>query len=324
MLVFLASVLAGVFLFLFFGRPNIRYSPPTAEVETRSGRTTLFHYRSKHSKSKGVIVLVHGFCENHMYFQSLAEPLNTAGYDCLAINLFGYAGSLPSIANAYTVDTYAKQITEALQELKRLRMIKRLAAVWGHSMGGAAVFFAAADIVRDHPEIKGIFLENPGFANNVRWLANILRPLTWLAKFAGTRMLAQVFVNLLFAGAIKQAEARRFITRIITNHAPVPAVAAANVQSVFQRTFSMANLSDNAAGKLHFVLSKKDKLISFKKTEKEILTALRKQHKLNPAQLLTLPAADHFVSLQTPQEAAGFALQQLQPNHLVSPSGILS
>jgi alpha-beta hydrolase superfamily lysophospholipase len=191
-------------------------------------------------------------------------------------------------------------------------MIKQLAAVWGHSMGGAAVYFAATDIVRDHPEIKGIFLENPGFGNNLSWLAGILKPLTWLAKFAGTRFIAQMGVNLLFAGPIKHPQAKRFITHIITNHAPVRKVAAPNVRSVFQKNFSMTNLSDNAARKLHFVLSKKDKLVSFKKTEKEILDSLKEKSEWRESQLLILPSADHFISLQAPQPAAEFVLQRLQ------------
>ncbi len=322
MLVFLLTVLAGVLLFFFFSRPNIRYSNPTADVETKSGRTTLFHYRAQAPKGKGVIVLVHGFCEDHEYFQALAEPLTAAGYDCFAINLFGYAGSIPNEENAYTVKSYAQQITQALKELRRLRMVKQLAAVWGHSMGGAALYFAASDIVRDHPEIKGIFLENPGFGNNLSWLAGMLKPLTWLAKFAGTRFVAQMFVNLLFAGAIQHPPARRFITRIVTNHAPIGKVAAPNVRSVFQQKFSLAHLSDNAARKLHFVLSKKDKLISFKKTEKEILQPLKEKSEWRESQLLILPAADHFISLQAPQPAAEFVLQRLQPSEISLPSEV--
>lgn len=312
MLTFLLTIVAGAFLFLFFSRPRIRYSNPTADVETKSGRTTLFHYRARVAKGKGVIVLVHGFCEDHEYFQALAEPLTAEGYDCLAINLFGYAGSIPHVEEAYTVETYARQITEALKELKRLRMIKQLAAVWGHSMGGAAVYVAASDIVRDHPEIKGIFLENPGFANNLRWLAGVLKPFTWLANFAGTRFITQMVVNLLFASSIKHPQARRFITHIIINHAPVRKAAALNVQTVFQQHFSMENLSDNAARRLHFVLAKKDKLISFKKTEKRILFPLREKSEWHESQLLVLPSADHFISLQAPQPAAEFVLRRLQ------------
>lgn len=322
MLPFLLIFLGGLFLFIFFSRPNIRYSPPTADVETRSGRTTLFHYRSQVPKSIGEIVLVHGFCENHMYFQALAEPLTAAGYDCLAINLFGYAGSIPNRDNEYTVNSYAQQVVEALRELKRLRMIKQLAAVWGHSMGGAAVYFAAEDIVRDHSEVKALFLENPGFANNLGWLAGILKPLTWLANFAGTRFVVQVFVNLLFAGPIKNPEAKRFIKQIIINHAPAHKVAAANVRSVFQQKFSSELLSENAARKLCFVLAKKDKLISFKKTEERILRELQSNTRFQEGQVLVLTSADHFVSLQAPQQAAEFALQRLRPSEVSSPSAI--
>jgi pimeloyl-ACP methyl ester carboxylesterase len=313
MLVLLSIVVAGVFLFLFFSRPRIRFSSPNADIETKSGRTTLFHYRSQLAKTQGVIVLVHGFCENHMYFHALAEPLTAAGFDCIAINLFGYGGSIPNIENAYNVKTYARQLTEALKELKRLRMIKQLTAVWGHSMGGATVTFAASDIVRDHPEIRGLFLENPGYGNNLGWLAVILKRLTWLASFAGTRFIVQIFANLLFAGPIKHAEARRFITHIITNHAPIRKVAAANVQSVYEENFVAENLSENAARRLHFVASKNDKLISFKKTQKIILGVLRDKFELQESQLLILGSADHFVALQSPKRAAEFVLQRLQP-----------
>jgi pimeloyl-ACP methyl ester carboxylesterase len=312
MLIFLGFVLLLVFGFIFFSRPRVEISSPTADIETPSGRTTIFHYRSKLRQGKGVIVLVHGFCENHMYFQTISEPLTAAGYDCLAINLFGYGGSIPSVPGSYTVEAYARQVCDALLELKRLRLVKRLAAVWGHSMGGAAVFLAAPSIVSMHPEVQAIVLENPGFGNVLTALAHLLRPFTRLTNFAGPRFVLQLFVNVLFGISIKPPQAKQFIKKILISHAPKKEVAIPNVNSVLKLTFSTEPLSENVARRLHWIISKRDKLFSFKKVEKFILQRLRETPSFAEHQIFLLPNADHFVCLQKPIEAAGFVLKHLE------------
>ncbi len=72
MIYFLISVVILVFVFLFFGRPRPSLPVTIADIETITGRTTLYHYRYKLPRGKGVVALVHGFCENHLYFQSVA------------------------------------------------------------------------------------------------------------------------------------------------------------------------------------------------------------------------------------------------------------
>ncbi len=311
MLIFFSIVLVLIFGFIFFSRPRIEISPPTADIETPSGRTTVFHYRSKFRQGKGVIVLVHGFCENHMYFQTVAEPLTQAGYDCLAINLYGYGGSIPN-SPAYTVEAYAQQLRDALQELKRLRLVKRLAAVWGHSMGGAAVFLAAPAIVSMHPEVQAVVLENPGFGNAFTVLAHLLRPFTRLTNFRGPRRVLQFFVNGLFGISIKQPQAKQFIKKILISHAPKNEVAIPNVNSVLNFIFSTEQLSENVAHRLYCIISKRDKLFSFRKVDKLIIGKLKEHPFFSEHQILLLPNADHFVSLQKPIEAAGFVLKHLE------------
>ncbi|MFQ5823283.1 MAG: alpha/beta hydrolase [bacterium] len=312
MLIFLVIVLVLIMGFLFFSKPRMELPNPTADIETKMGRTTIYHYRSKIQKSKGGIALVHGFCEHHLYFQKVAEPLTKAGYDCIAINLFGYCGSLPNEPDSYTVEAYARQIQEALQELERLRLIKKLVAVWGHSMGGAAVYLASSKIVFGHPEVQGIFFENPGFGSNFSLLSILIKPFASLANFAGPRHLLQPFVNLLFTHVIKDPEAKCFMKHMLTDYAPKKQVATANLNSISKLGFSLENLSENAFKKMYFIFSKKDKLISFKKVEKSIIKNVRGNSNFKEERMLILPSTDHFISLQAPQEIAGYVLKQLK------------
>ncbi|NIR53153.1 alpha/beta fold hydrolase [candidate division KSB1 bacterium] len=297
---------------LFFSRPRTSFSHPTADIETTAGRTTLYHYRAKHPQGIGVIVMVHGFCENHMYFENLAEPLTEAGFDCMAINLFGYGGSMPNATDAYTVEAYVQQVREALLELERLQMIKNLVAVWGHSMGGAVVYLSASEIIRSHPEVKGIFLENPGFGNNLTLLAKLSKPFSVLANLNGPRYLLQIFVNLLFAWPIKDNAAKSFLKRLLINHAPRKHVALANVKSNAKLDFSTQNVSESALKKLYAIFSENDKIVSFRKARRQVIDKLREHSAFAEDKLLTLPKTDHFASLQSPNELAAFALKQLE------------
>lgn len=311
MITFVIVVAVLLLAFLFFSHPAKNLPSPTADIETRMGRTTLYHYRAKVRHGKGAIVMVHGFSENQLYFQCVAEPLTRAGYDCIAINLFGYNGSLPNQPDSYTVEAYSQQIREALLEFKRLRTVKSLVAVWGHSMGGAAVYLASSDIVRQHPEVKGVFLENPGFGNNLTVLSRLLRPFAVLSSFRGPRLKFQFFTNLLFTRALKDPGAKQFMKRILINYAPEKAVAVANLKSISRLTFGPDTISDNATKKMFFVFSKRDKLISFKKVERNLIAKLQQDHRFSEAHRLILPDADHFVSLQAPEKIAEFVLGQL-------------
>lgn len=312
MLTVLVIILVLFLGFLFFSHPRTKITNPTADIETQKGRTTVYHYRSKIPKGKGVIAMVHGFCENHLYFQNVAGLLTKAGYDCIALNLFGYCGSLPNESDSYTVEVYAQQLREALQELERLRLIKKLVAVWGHSMGGAAVYLASSDIVNAHPEIQGFFLENPGFGANFTLLSKLLMPLASLTNFAGPRHLLQPFVNFIFARVMKDSVAKHFMKHILTDYAPKKHVATTNVKSVSKLDFSLEYVSDIALRRMYFIFSKKDKLMSFKKVQKFMITKLKENPNFKEQQVLILPFVDHFISLQAPEEIADFVLKKIK------------
>lgn len=307
LLIVLAALVLG---FLFFSKPELKWLPPTADIETPSGRTTLYHYRANAAKGQGTILLVHGFCENQLYFQCVADPLTEAGYDCMAVNLFGYNGSLPNTPG-YTVQDYARQLNEALLELKRLRMIADLVVVWGHSMGGATVYLAGADIVTRHPEVRLLVLENPGFGPHLSWLSRLLMPMGYLANFRGPRRLVQAIVNLLFLPPMRDPRARAFIKRMVAHYAPSREVSVANLRSLQDLSFRLEQLSSSARKKLCWVLSEKDKLVSFKKVRRHLIEKVRREAGFNEAHLHILPEVDHFVSLQAPKEIARFVLAQL-------------
>lgn len=323
MVTFFVIVLVLVLGFLFFSRPRIKLPSPTADIETRMGRTTIYHYRSKIRHGKGVIAMVHGFCENHLYFQEVAEPLTKAGYDCIAINLFGYNASLPHKENYYTVEAYAQQVREALQELERLRQIKELIAVWGHSMGATAVYLASKDIVNEHPEVQGIFLENPAFGSIFSLFARMLKPFAFLANFAGPRYKLQIFFNVLFTRKVKDGGAKEFMKHMLTYYAPKKSIALANFNSLSKLEFSLESISENALKKTYFIFSQKDKLMSLRKVQKLIINKLRENSVFNEIQLLIIRAVDHFISLQAPDEIADFVLNQIKAKEATAESDVV-
>lgn len=312
MVTIILIIVLAIFLFLFFSYPRRRFTPPTHDIETPMGRTTLYHFRSKQRHGKGEIVLVHGFCENQMYFKEVAEKLTEEGYDCLGLNLFGYNGSIPNNEANYTIEAYAKEIKESLQELERLRMIKNLVAVWGHSMGATAVFLASNDIIRMHPEIRGIFLENPGFSSTLSLFSRLLKPVAYMASFMGPRKIAQFFVNILFGRNIHHPDARQFIKQIVSNFAPTRIVAVKNIQSILKTKFSLEALNETTLKKLYFIFSQKDKLISLRKVQKHVIEALRSNQNFNEEQLWIVPKVDHFISLQAPEQISDFVIKQIK------------
>lgn len=312
MVVFGIIVLILLLGFWFFSPPKVKTFHASADVETRSGRTTFFHYRSKIDKGKGEIILVHGLCENHLYFEQVAEKLTGAGYDCYAINLFGYGGSFANQPRSYTVQAYAQQIVEVVRELERLRLLKSLVAVWGHSMGGSAVYLASSEIVRDNPEIQAIVLENPGFGENFTFLSNIIKPFASLANFRGARSLLQPFFNMLFASSARNEKAARYMKNLLRYFAPRREVAVANVDSVAKLSFSPEEVSESTLSKMQAAFSQKDKLFGFSRVRKSIIEPLKSKPNFEDEQLLTLPEADHFISLQAPGEIADFVLGRLR------------
>ncbi len=310
MVIFVTVVAIGLFAFWFFGRPAVRIENPSHEIETRSGRTTVHQYRAKSPKALGQVVLVHGFCENHLYFRRLAGLFNEAGYDCLAVNLFGYAGSLSDSETGYSVQAYAQQLREALSELERLRLLKTLIAVYGHSMGGTVVYLAGDEILARHPEVKALVLENPGFKHTFTFLARTLKPFAKLANFTGPRRVLQLFVDLLFGIGIKERSGKQFIRHLLTWYAPRKEVAVQNLSSIFEVTFS-AEETAGIADRLHLVISRRDKLNSFRKVQEKVLAAVSEDAS-SRERLLILAHADHFASLQVPDEIVAFLLQRIK------------
>ncbi|MFQ5604283.1 MAG: alpha/beta hydrolase [bacterium] len=309
LLLILLILSAGVLIF----RPIRKYTPqPSGDIHTASGRTTFFHFPSQTKKSVGTIICVHGFCENHLYFQSVAELLTAAGYDCLAINLFGYAGSQPRQRTGFAVTDYARQIQEVMAELKKQAFVKEAVAVLGHSMGGTSLFCASTEILEVCPELKALIFENPGFGNALTWFSQGLLPLAYLANVAGVRRIMQFFVNLIFARRMENRLAKNYLQKMVAHFAPAKQVAVANTRSVSACRLDLSGLPEILLHRLYFVLSKKDKLMSCRKVEALLAESFHYHSHGRGENRLILNSTDHFVSLQAPDKMAAFVLQILQ------------
>lgn len=75
------------------------------------------------------VLLVHGYICNERVWDKMARALHEAGHPVLAITLEPLFGS---------IDDYAPQIQQAVQQLKQTSGAKQVALV-GHSMGGLAI-----------------------------------------------------------------------------------------------------------------------------------------------------------------------------------------
>ncbi len=97
-----------------------------------------------------VVVLLHGFLENHTMWNDLVHSLS-AKYRVVCIDLLGH-GDTGCLGYVHTMEDNADMVQAVLQELRI-----RKAVVGGHSMGGY-VALAFAELFPDM--VKGILLVN--------------------------------------------------------------------------------------------------------------------------------------------------------------------
>ena len=142
--------------------------------------------------SRGVVVIVHGYCEHRGRYRHVAEHLNRSGYHVLVGDLRGHGGSEGERGFVWRFSDYSDDITAFLREAAQVFTDKdkeggggepaQRPILLGHSMGGlVAMQFALANpkalraLVLSSPFL-GLKLRVPGWKRAMAQLASLLRP----------------------------------------------------------------------------------------------------------------------------------------------------
>jgi pimeloyl-ACP methyl ester carboxylesterase len=307
-------IAAIVLFFVALWIPASPKVPAAAAWFTTSGGTTTASVRKPDSGNpKGTILLAHGFCENHLYFEVVSGLLADAGYTSVAINLYGYAGSQPGDKADYTVESYARQISEVASEIERDPSFPPLVAAWGHSMGAASLYQSLPNLIEAFPSLRLLVFEAPGFPEAISRFARLLIPFTALADSWLVRRFLQFWTDLFFVRKVPNPLGRRFLRRILIDYAPNRKVARQNLRSILSSKFRGVPEEWQRHGcRFYFVFARSDRLISFRRVSKKLLPALSTQG--NRLQVSLMPHTDHFVSLQRPDIMARRVLHLLEVN----------
>lgn len=133
----------------------------------RNQRGLLVHYAElgkRPANPKGVVIIVHGYCEHHLYYEDLAKQLNGIGLAAFALDHVGHGRSEGERSYVENIEHLANDVL-FLAKLASQRVNPKLPVMlYGHSMGGMVSIFAAYKDATQHPEgglIKSTVLESP-------------------------------------------------------------------------------------------------------------------------------------------------------------------
>jgi alpha-beta hydrolase superfamily lysophospholipase len=149
----------------------------------------------KAAAAKGVVVIVHGYCEHRGRYRHVAEHLARHGYDVLVGDLRGHGGSGGDRGFVWRFSDYLDDVSAFLREAAvvfRSRSARagsdgadgapRKPILLGHSMGGlVAMQYALAHpqalraLVLSSPFL-GLKLRVPGWKRTMGLLASLIRP----------------------------------------------------------------------------------------------------------------------------------------------------
>jgi alpha-beta hydrolase superfamily lysophospholipase len=136
------------------------------------------------SGSRGVVIIVHGYCEHRGRYRHVAEHLNRSGYDVLTGDLRGHGGSEGERGFVWRFSDYSSDVAAFVREASLAfgGEPAQRPILLGHSMGGlVALQFALANpkalraLVLSSPFL-GLKLRVPGWKRGMAQLASLLRP----------------------------------------------------------------------------------------------------------------------------------------------------
>lgn len=210
-----------------------------------------FSYKENGNNKNKSIVFLHGFLENCIIWNPLAENLSS-DYYCLMIDLLGH-GKTSTIAHVHTMELMAEEVKMILEKLE----VKSCTLV-GHSMGG----YVALAFAELYPEmVEGLVLMNSTplpdsdekKANRDRVLKVIEKDKNLFVRTAVTNLFAEDN-KLLFSEALEKLIA----IGIATPDEGIKA-AAMGMKGRPDRTEVFEKLS----AKKHIIMGKNDALIPY-------------------------------------------------------------
>lgn len=165
------------------------YSAQGAQASGASGPSGPSGTNAAGPAYRGVVVLLHGYCEHRGRYRHVAEHLNARGYDVLAGDLRGHGGSDGDRGFVWRFRDYQDDVSAFLREAAvafpgepRENGERPRPILVGHSMGGlVALQFALAHpqalraLVLSSPFL-GLKLKVPGWKRGMGLLASLLRP----------------------------------------------------------------------------------------------------------------------------------------------------
>jgi len=119
------------------------------------GHTALFwqSWAPTATRTRGVVVVMHGLKDHSSRYAAFAHELNAAGYAVYAFDLRGHGYSSGDRVRVLLFDDYVMDLDIFLHRVQAAETAPTF--LLGHSMGGAIVALEAIDY---HPDVRGIVL----------------------------------------------------------------------------------------------------------------------------------------------------------------------
>ncbi len=146
--------------------PDLRLDTTPAEtVRTTDGRELALYRWPCRAPARATVALLHGLAEHAGRYAALADRLNAAGIELVAVDLRGHGRST---GDRTWVERFDEYLDDATALLVSASCPRRPLFLMGHSMGGTiAALFAVerlAAFARDVHPVAGLILSSPALA----------------------------------------------------------------------------------------------------------------------------------------------------------------
>lgn len=243
--------------------------------------------------------LIHGWTQNEDYFCLVAPRLVQRGFDTWALRLPGYVstnekpGFWPN-SLGISLSWYGWVAASALAHLQaELACPPAQTLAWGHSMGGAILSNALADLAaaKQNAGVQLAVLEAPAFAESISVLGPMITPVTLMPDDLLNRVTRTLLID-----DCDASETTRFLLANIVPGRCSRAIFNLNLLAILNPLNRFPKLTDSLASRLRFVIGRYDRLV-----EGARLQALAEKIGVPPNHILELPR-NHFLALSSAPE----------------------
>jgi pimeloyl-ACP methyl ester carboxylesterase len=179
----LLVVYAGLIVFAYWpygdGIPVAELAAPEDKFITTEGLQVRYRTWGEPATDRPAIVLIHGFANSAMSFETLGEQL-APDYFVIALDMPGFGLSDKPAKHDYGNASQARVVSNFIDALGLEQVV-----IGGHSMGGAH----AVHVAINSPQAVGLLLFNPGI------ITTGVPPLTQYLVFPLPRLAAKTFAG---------------------------------------------------------------------------------------------------------------------------------